>query len=198
MKKIMIAALLFAFTALVGCKEEELYELDVADNVAVTEDDKTAENLIDSRPFVVFVCGEVCKPGVYSLDAGSRMMDAVEAAGGYTKDAYENYLNLAGLIEDEQKIYVPSKEEVEVSLSTGEIIEPSISMGEADLSGKIELNSATKEELMTLTGVGESKANKIIEYRETSGPFKKPEEIMQIPGIKEGMFSKIKDSIYVR
>lgn len=135
----------------------------------------------------VYVCGEVCAPGVYELPAGARIGDAVEAAGKMTAEADENWLNLAEHMTDGQKIWVPSVQEAE-ELSQAALEEQ---------SGLVNLNSASKEELMTLTGIGESKAKDIISYREEHGSFASIEELMQIPGIKEGVFEKIKGQVTV-
>ena len=140
-----------------------------------------------SSPVFVYVCGEVEKPGVYELQEGDRVVDAVEAAGGMTGEASDTWLNLAELISDGQKIEVPSREQAEELAKDREEEE----------SGLVNLNTASEEELMTLTGIGEAKAREILNYREEHGGFQKPEELMEIPGIKEGIFLKIKDQITV-
>ena len=118
-------------------------------------------------------------------------MSAVKAAGGFTEDAAREDINQAEKMKDGQQIYVPSKKEAEESSAgTG-------STNGKDSSGKININTAGKEELMTLPGIGESKAGDIIAYREEHGPFSKTEDIMKIQGIKEGIYSKIKDSIAI-
>lgn len=194
MKRIIIAISILTLTALIGCKKEEYFELEMAQEVTEAEEViETAENQMDSRPFVVYVCGEVVNPGVYELFEGARFMDAIEAAGGYTSAASESYINLAELISDGQKIYVPSNEEIE----TEDIKYDSATFGAGE-KVKVDINHATKDELMTLQGIGEAKANKIIEYREANGSFKGIEDIMNITGIKEGMFNKIKDDICVK
>ena len=140
-----------------------------------------------SSPVFVYVCGEVEKPGVYELQEGDRVVDAVEAAGGMTGEASDTWLNLAELISDGQKIEVPSREQAEELAK----------VREEEESGLVNLNTASEEELMTLTGIGEAKAREILNYREEHGGFQKPEELMEIPGIKEGVFLKIKDQITV-
>ena len=140
-----------------------------------------------SSPVFVYVCGEVEKPGVYELQEGDRVVDAVEAAGGMTGEASDTWLNLAELISDGQKIEVPSREQAEELAK----------VREEEESGLVNLNTASEEELMTLTGIGEAKAREILNYREEHGGFQKPEELMETPGIKEGVFLKIKDQITV-
>ena len=135
----------------------------------------------------VYVCGEVISPGVYELRAESRIGEAIEAAGGMTGEAASTWLNLAERITDGQKIEVPSKEQAE------ELLDKSAQ----EENGLINLNTATAEQLMTLRGIGESKAEDILNYREQHGGFGSIEELMQIPGIKERVFEKIKDQITV-
>ena len=138
----------------------------------------------------VHICGEVNAPGVYRVLEGSRIFQAVEQAGGFTDDAASEYLNLAELTEDGMKIDVPSVEEVE----NGEF---PVSEDAASAGGKVNINKADEKELMTLTGIGESRAADIIRYREENGGFQTVEDIMKVPGIKEGAFEKIKDNISV-
>ena len=156
---------------------------------------EAAENVPESTGVWVHICGRVITPGVYRLPVGSRVFQAVEAAGGFSEDAACDFLNLAGTVSDEMQIYVPGAEEVKegnVPLQTG---------GEGSETSKedrrININTATKEELMTLKGIGESRAEDIIRFREDSGKFRKIEDIMKVPGIKEAGFRKIKDSIIV-
>ena len=140
-----------------------------------------------TQTLCVYVCGEVKSPGVYELPEGSRIVDAVEAAGGMTEAASGTWLNLAEPVSDGQKIEVPSETEAS---------ELEKEQQEAQ-SGLVNLNTASAEELMTLTGIGESKAEAILSYREEHGGFEKPEELMEIPGIKEGVFEKIRDQVTV-
>lgn len=135
----------------------------------------------------VHVCGEVESPGVYGLPEDSRIYEAIEAAGGFTDEAAEETLNLAAKISDGMQILVYSRSEAETL--------PEVSgAGEA---GLVNLNTASKEELMTLKGIGESRAEDIIRYREEAGGFSAIEDIMKVPGIKEAGFQKIKDRITV-
>lgn len=148
--------------------------------------EQTAENTI-----YVYVCGEVVLPGVYEFTSGMRVADAIMAAGGMTEEAAETYWNQAAVLEDGQKIYVPTKEEAAgdaESQSSEQMIEQ---------EHKINLNTASKEQLMTLSGVGSAKADAIIAYRKEQGGFQSIEDIMKIEGIKEGVFKKIKDKITV-
>lgn len=143
---------------------------------------------------VVYVCGEVLHPGVYELPAGSRLYQAIEAAGGLTETAADTYLNQAEPLADGQSVYVPTPEEAESE--GGPPPGAGMGAGSSDET-KVNINTAGKEELMTLTGIGEAKALSIIEYRTTNGQFGAIEEIKNIPGIKDGVFQKIKDQISI-
>ena len=223
MKKIIFVLLCMLMCMCQGCSDEEVMEIiseegnkeqfsdneqisdnaiDVAKDTGVENTEKT-ENIEtnDSQSFVVYVAGYVNNPGVYELKEGSRIIDAIDSAGGYSKEAYENYLNLASLIADGQMIYVPSEEEVsqgnvESIAGNGGTSGIGVNGNNAGNSGGlVNINSASKEELMTLPGIGESKADKIIAYREENGRFSTPEGIMEISGIKDGLYNKIKDKI---
>lgn len=137
----------------------------------------------------VHVCGAVVSPGVYELPAGSRIFDALNLAGGITEDGVPTALNFAEQIHDGEQILVPTWEEYHALWTSGGNEETS--------GGLVNINTATKEELMTLNGIGESRAQAIIAYREERGPFLSIEELMQVSGIKEASFEKIRDYITV-
>ncbi|WP_312445180.1 helix-hairpin-helix domain-containing protein [Lacrimispora sp.] len=147
-------------------------------------------------PFYVHICGEVVSPGVYELKEGSRVFQAIEKAGGVTDQAAAEYLNMAEQVKDGMKIVVPGKEEVEAAKARGEFSLQAEASSNVQKT-KVNLNTATKEELMTLRGVGEAKANDILKYRESHGGFQKIEDIMKISGIKDAAFQKIKEDITV-
>ena len=139
----------------------------------------------------VFVCGCVVNPGVYELHENMRVYQAIEMAGGITEYANYNYLNMADYLIDGQKIYVPDMNE---NLSN----QVSPQALESSSSTLVNINSATKEQLMTLPGIGESRANDIIAYRTTNNKFETIEDIKKISGIKDAAFNKIKDLIVVK
>ena len=166
----------------------------------------------------VDVCGAVVNPGVYELSSDSRVFQAIEKAGGYLPEAAAGYLNRAKNLSDGQQIYVPTQEEVdsqaipamqegngtgtddgrENSQTAGNAHWPASDVtGESAAGSRINLNTADVSQLTTLTGVGESKALAIIAYREENGPFTSVEDIMNVPGIKEGTYEKIKDKIAI-
>ena len=145
----------------------------------------------------VYICGEVAAPGVYELSKDSRIYEAVDAAGGFTENAARESVNLASKVSDGMQITIYNKEEAaSLPAGSGSAV-GNTGQGGTSGSGLVNLNTATKEELMTLKGIGEAKAEDIIRYREKSGGFKKIEDIMKISGIKEAGFQKIKDNITV-
>lgn len=148
------------------------------------------------RYYVVHICGAVKEPGVYTLEGTSRIYQAVEKAGGFCEDAAQDYLNQADLVTDGMKIYIPTKEEVKEAGITDKWIDFGSSDTDKD-NLLVNINTAEEELLCTLPGVGNSKAKSIISYREKNGPFEKKEDIMNVEGIKNGLFEKIKDSITV-
>mgnify|MGYP004732706267 CR=1 FL=1 len=165
------------------------------------ENDAAKSSDTSGSRIVVYVCGEVNSPGVYMLDEGSRVCDALRVAGGMTEHAAEAYLNQARSLSDGERVYVPSKEEAE-QLETWEEEQRSASGNDGadgkasgSRSGRVSINRAGKEELLTLPGIGETKADAILDYREKHGRFSAVEELMQVEGIKEGTYNKLKDKI---
>ncbi len=157
----------------------------------------------------VHICGEVCQPGVYELTEGSRIFQALELAGGFTEEAAVSYLNLAQEVTDGMKIVVPSESDVK-AWEAGSQADFSAGVYDAVLSaagpgtaagdvsgGKVNLNTADKAALMALPGIGEAKAEAILRYRQEYGPFERIEDVMQVPGIKEAAFEKMKEDITV-
>lgn len=138
----------------------------------------------------VYVTGAVANPGVYSLDEGLRVCDAVEAAGGLTEDADASTVNLARVLSDGEHIALPTKAEVETALAQG-------SAGGAAASSLVNINTADASALETLSGVGSATAQAIISDREQNGPFSTIEDLMRVDGIGEKKFAKLKDSICV-
>lgn len=137
----------------------------------------------------VFVCGQVAVPGVYELPAGSRIYDAIMQAGGCMETADICAVNQAGYLEDGMQIYIPAIGDTYKEAASEEQVSRS--------DGRISINHADKNELMTLPGIGESKADAILEYRQSHGAFSSIDELMNIPGIKEGIFNNIQDYITV-
>lgn len=148
----------------------------------------------------VYVCGAVVTPGVYELPAGSRICDALEAAGGFTEEADINRINLAGTLADGMMIFFPEEgEEMPegYDITTGQTSTAQTTVGEKTDSGLVNINTAGVEELCTLPGIGESKAKAIVGYREEHGPFADKDEIMNVSGIGAGLYKNIEDLICV-
>ena len=145
----------------------------------------------DEGQIWVYVCGQVASPGVYELPEESRIYEAVESAGGILEQGAAESVNLAEKASDGQRIYIPSKEEA--AAMPAETPDEGSSGGMND--ERVNLNTADKEELMTLTGIGETRAEAILTYREENGSFHSPEDIMNVQGIKEGIYEKIKEQI---
>lgn len=148
-----------------------------------------------SETIKVHIAGEINKEGVYEVNNGDRLDDLVKRAGGLTKDANSKNINLAMKLEDQMKIYIPSIYDFEddTSSTNDNIL---ISDKPSTEIEKININKASKEELMTLPNIGEKRANAIIEYRENS-PFEKIEDIKNVTGIGEKFYQSLKDLITV-
>lgn len=191
--RLILLFLLFLF--LIGCHAspggEVIQESHLKQEQEETEHRENKTDCVLPKIFV-HVSGEVKNPGLYELDSGSRIFEAIQAAGGFTKRADEDSINLAQKIKDESKIHVFSldKEEKEGK-----------EKGEASQNKKpdvrIDLNRATLEELMTLPGIGEKRAEAILDLRVQKGSFQTIEDLLEVEGIKEGIFNKIKDLIKV-
>jgi competence protein ComEA len=137
------------------------------------------------------VAGEVVQPGVFQLRPGSRVQDAIMAAGGLTADANPNSLNLAASLVDGQKILVMAEGQAPVPQAEPERSIP------IEVSGPIDINTATVEILDTLPGIGPAKAADIISYRQKHGPFDRIEDIQNVSGIGPATFENIRDLITV-
>jgi len=162
-----------------------------------TPEDRRDVGNSEKSGIYVYICGEVINPGVYELSGDSRIYEAVDAAGGFTENAARECVNLASKVSDGMQITIYNREEAASLQADSASVGGNAGKSGTSGSGLVNLNTATKEELMTLKGIGESKAEDIIRYREKSGGFKKIEDIMKISGIKENGFQKIKDSITV-
>ncbi len=150
----------------------------------------------------VHVCGAVVQEGVYSLLEGSRLADAVELAGGFSPEADRVYHNLAKKLVDGQRIYVPTKEETkeESPLWRNEAEGTEFNGGTQipeKIPKKLNLNTAGKDELMTLPGIGETKAEQILKYRNKVGAFQSVEELTNVSGIGPGLLEQVKELISV-
>lgn len=157
-----------------------------SNSVKLENSEASADDAITSQ-IQVHVAGEVNKPGVYKLDDGSRIMDAVNAAGGFTEKADKNSLNLAKVLEDGEQVMINSTDSASQNTTQGSTTN----------NGKININTADLSQLQTLNGVGPSTAQKIIDYRNANGKFKAIEDIKKVSGIGDKTYEKFKDQICV-
>ena len=159
------------------------------ENLEITED--------ISSEIIVHITGSIQNPGIVTIPKGSRIIDVISSAGGATSDADFSKINLAYIVSDAQKIYIPS---INDDFSETNYISslPGKNVLEENLSTKININTASQSELETLPGVGPSTALKIINYRTKNGNFEKIEDIMNIPGIGEAKFKNLKDYIITK
>ena len=186
----VLSYFLFNAEKTVAFEEEEEY----VEKIEVKEAPVKEETKV-----MVDIKGEVNKPGCYEADENLRVQDIIELAGGLKEGASTDDINLSSKIFDEMVIVINKKEEVVDKVETS----PKVSINNTNQNvsvnkvtpGKVSINTAGVEELSTLNGIKEARAKKIIEYRETNGPFKALEDIKNVSGIGESIFAKIKDSI---
>lgn len=196
-KWIYVCVAIVCMQILSGCSDKQEEGLLEVQEVSETTDSDKGNSVSDETEgqrkteenIYVYICGQVNAPGVYELSADSRLYEALEAAGGMTETAADTYLNQAQKLEDGQQIYVPSREEAQSQASPDSPNHPE--------DDKVNLNTASKEELMTLSGIGEAKADAIIRYREDKGNFQSTEELKNVEGIKDGVYNKVKEKIKI-
>lgn len=188
-------------------------DMDISENDSAFVNEGENENASPAGTLMVDVSGAVKKPSVVELPANSRVQDAIDAAGGLKKDADITNVNRAAFVSDGEKILIPSKNPAGGSISSDGMSDGSssgLSGGSSNgsatnssqtssssgiVNGKVSLNSASSEELQTLTGIGPALATRIIEYREHNGSFKTIEDLKQVSGIGDKTFDKLKDFI---
>ncbi len=190
--KILLAVLCFViagilFTHLTKKPSEQSGQSDVSPETETLPEEESTTQVL--AKVCVHVCGSVNHPGVYYLEEGARIHEAVELAGGMTENAAGDVINLAEIVSDGEKIYIPSEEEVAEGFS---VTDPQ----EAD-DGLVNINTASLDELKKLPGIGDIKAEAIIAYREEAGRFDSIEDIMNVSGIKDSSYEQIKDYIKV-
>ena len=215
-KTILLSIIVVMLLFLIGCKDEVLTE--TSENVFTGEEckeemvveipssraeptieDSLGTNTFENEIIFAYICGAIVNPGVYECNLGERIVELVNLAGGFTEDAAPEYVNLARVIQDGEQIVIYTKDEVkELQLTLKQNSNQVDNQKDLDSSTKkININVASVEELCEIPGIGQTRAKQIIEYRETYGTFSCIEDIMNVQGIKEGMFSKIKSSISV-
>ena len=183
----VVLLLLVAVGGLLPKKEEAVEETEVVVTTVLAE--KTEESATLEAVVFVDIKGEVKKPGVYQMKAGDRVKDAIDAAGGLTAEADSQKVNLAQRVEDQMVIVVPKVGEEAEAIPAG------VTSKETSKEGKVNINTATVEELKTLKGVGEKKAEAIIEYRKKNGSFKTKEDLMKVRGIGKKLFESFEERI---
>ena len=173
---------------------------------------KEKEEVKEESKYKVDIKGQINNPGIYEVPISSRVIDVINLAGGLTVNADTSVINLSKKVIDEMVIIVYSKEEVTNFKKTKEIEQQvqeqciqkdenslkndaCISSNKNTSTNKVSINNASTEELMTLPGIGESKAKDIIDYRTKNGPFKKLEDLKNIPGIGENVYNNLKENI---
>lgn len=191
--KILII-IIVAIIAALAYKKDKISQLALVGPSSIEENlEESADENPSEEPIRVHILGEIKNPGVYELDVGMRMEDLVKMAGGYTDRALSDEVNLAMKLEDEMMVRIPSlDDEGARDLNMSGLVDVSPNM-----SSKININTATKDELKTLSGIGDKTADKIISYRENN-KFKEIEDIKKVSGIGDKIFDDIKDEIRVR
>ena len=191
--------------------EEEMFLENYTNDVSQTSANEIAqENIIENevieeaQKIAIHITGEVKKTGIIYLEKGARIVDAISAAGGATKNANLDQVNLAYVLEDGQKIYIPNKKEkleagayIIENSGNNVLVEKGKSSSTKGVGGKVNINSANQTELETLPGIGPSLAQNIIEYRESNGNFEKIEDIQNVKGIGDSKYSNIKEKICI-
>lgn len=190
-------------------KKEENKDENIVSMLEEQTVEESAVEEVEPQTITIDIKGEVNKPGVYKLPIGSRVVDAIEISGGTTKKADTSMLNLSKVLSDENVIVVYNKYSQNTKTIEKECNCPDINDGcinnnlvenkstNKDENIKVSINTATKEELMSLSGIGESKAIDIINYRNEFGLFKSIEDLKKISGIGDKLFDKIKDQITI-
>lgn len=182
-----ILLILVGVGGLFSKKEESVEGTEVVVTTVLAE--KTEVSTTQETVIFVDIKGEVKNPGVYQMKAGDRVKDALEAAGGLTEEADSQKVNLAKRLEDQMVIVVSKVGEEAEEIPAGE------TRKEATKEGKVNINTATVEELKTLKGVGEKKAEAIIEYRKKNGSFQTKEDLMKVRGIGKKLFESFQERI---
>lgn len=187
--KIVIVAISIIIVATIGIYIFKQTQENEKNYYETEENMETKEKNINQ--ITIHITGEVNNPGIVMLDEGARIVDALEAAGGETQNADINKLNLAYVLDDGEKLYIPGKNEEEKEYITR-------GNGNQTKTAKVNINTAQIEELSTLPGIGEATANKIIEYRKENGKFEKIEDIKNVAGIGDSKFQNIKEMLKVK
>jgi len=194
---ISIIVIIASYFVITKIESSNVDEEVIKEKIAYVET-TTEESTSTSNNFYVDVKGEVKNPNVYMVSEGMLVIDAINLAGGFTKNAYTDNINLSKKLNNEMVIIVGNKKDYTTSTTIKVINDALIKEEKKDNTNKVlvNINTASKEELMTITGIGESKANSIIEYRNKT-KFNSIEDIKNISGIGDKFFEQIKNYITV-
>jgi len=222
-QKLTIGVIFFIIILIIGFyiwKQSSSLDYSDLDDYNIMENSTTTDNAepelsTDNSLIVIHITGCILNQGIIKVNEGSRIADAIDAAGGLTKDADMSKINLAYMIEDGQKIYVPSIYDISTVSENNPIAEEYVSSEPGDnvvidsipstssttskkdstKTGLVNINTATQTELETLSGIGPSTASKIIEYRNSNGSFNSVEDIKNVSGIGDAKYENIKNNI---
>ena len=189
-----IILLIFGIIYIIKIKIDESNNMDLMLETNTNEIIASSNN--EEKTIIkVHIDGQIKNRGVVELEEGSRLVDAIEKSGGLTEEADTSNINLADILQDGEKVYIYSKQEVEELKSIGKLNEEIDNTTKKD--NKININTATQAELEEITGIGPSLAQKIIEYRESNGKFKDIEALKNVSGIGDKKFESMKSQITI-
>lgn len=203
-KKYVIIGLIFCILiiAIIIVKQFDTEEKETLDLISIEENTENTETVEEEEDYkiVIHITGEVNNEGIIEIKEGGRISDAIEEAGGLTKEADLERVNLAYELEDGQKIYIPNKKDKDIEEYVTEGVDDIVFPDELSKAGDglVNINKASSEELQELDGIGEALAENIIAYRENNGKFKNIEDIKNVSGIGDSKYEKIKDNIKIR
>ncbi len=189
---IMVGVIIFYFYSKFSNSYDDVIEAETEyENEIEEQTEDENDNNEDEDIIIVHIQGAVQKEGIIKIKEGNRIADVIEKAGGLKENASLKNINLAYMVEDGQKIYIPTQEEDKNQEINSDNTQNTV-------SNKININTATKEQLQALSGIGEATAESIITYRKENGKFQNIEDIKNVSGIGNSKFNKIKDEICIK
>ena len=197
-KKILIISILvmLSLSIFIFYRKENTHE-----EINIVKEEPKKEEVFVENKIIVDIKGEVKNPGCFEVSDALRIKDVIDLAGGLTENADTSNINLSSKVHDEMVIIIDKKEDVKEVINNEESVKVETKTNNTKTTtttkttGKISINKASVKELTTLSGIGEAKAKKIVDYREKNGPFKSIDDIKKVSGIGEAIFAKIKDYI---